>query len=58
MLAAPLGLRYPGGQGSLDLRLDLPAWILSATLELAGMRRNFIGPPGRIAPAGSDTPAP
>ena len=58
VLAAPLKLSYPGGQGSLDLRLDLPAWILSATLELAGMRRNFIGPPGRIAPAGSDTPAP
>jgi AsmA protein len=58
VLAAPLELHYPGGQGSLDFRLDLPAWILSATLELAGVRRDFLGPPGRIAPVATGSSAP
>jgi len=52
-----LGLDYPGGRADLDLRLDLLAWVLDATLELGGRQQRFIGPPGRIA-AVVDGPAP
>ena len=52
-----LGLDYPGGRADLDLRLDLLAWILDATLELGGRQQRFVGPPGRIA-AVADGPAP
>ncbi len=52
-----LGLDYPGGRADLDLRLDLLAWILDATLELGGRQQRFVGPPGRIA-AVADDPAP
>ena len=38
-----------GGAG-LDLRVDLLAWILQATLKRDGAQYRFFGPPGRIAP--------
>ncbi len=44
-----LGLRLPEEEASLDLRLDLPVWILDATITRpeAGTVLRVIGPPGR-----------
>ena len=43
-----LALSYPGGSATVDLRLDLPAWILEAHLASDGTTRRYLGPPGRI----------
>ena len=45
---AGLALTWAGGEGRLDLRLDLLAWVLQARLDAGGAARRFVGPPGRI----------
>lgn len=45
-----LAVSYPGGSATLDLRLDLLAWVLDARLASNGVARRYFGPPGRIRP--------
>lgn len=44
-----LDLQLPEEDASLDLRLDLPTWIVDATIRrpAAGLELRVIGPPGR-----------
>lgn len=47
-----LRLAMPGGDAVLSLRLDLPAWMLDATIEdtARGRALRLLGPPGRVRP--------
>jgi hypothetical protein len=47
-----LSLVTPDGPADLSLRLDLPAWILDATIEsqTEGAALRLLGPPGRTRP--------
>ncbi len=43
-----LVLRHPAGEATLDLRVDLLAWILEAKLSAGPVTRRYLGPPGRV----------
>ena len=46
--APGLDLSYPAGNATVELRLDLLAWILDARIASSGITHRFLGPPGRI----------
>lgn len=59
VLAAPTLVLQPAeGQADVDLRLDLLAWMLEATLRQNGKELRFVGPPGRTTDATNDAGAP
>ena len=59
VLAAPtLALQAAEGQADVELRLDLLAWMLEATLRQGDKKLRFVGPPGRTAAAENDSGAP